>query len=70
MGSPLVAEGFQFHNEIMLYCLGFPPHSNEAKGWRRLSRWTRVLRAHFNRHHSAAGFEMGGSEGASSLPGS
>ena len=21
--------------------LGFPPHSNQAKGWRRLSRWTR-----------------------------
>ena len=28
-----------------------------------------VLRAHFNRRRSAAGFEMGGSEGASSLPG-
>ena len=28
-----------------------------------------VLRAHFNRRHSAAGFETGGSERASSLPG-
>ena len=48
----------------------FPPHSNEAKGWRHLSRWTRVLRAHFNRRRSAAGFEMGGSGGASSRLGS
>ena len=29
----------------------FPPHSNQAKGWRLLSRWTRVLRSHFNRRH-------------------
>jgi hypothetical protein len=56
-----------FHNLNMVFIVSvFPPHSNQAKGWRRLSRWTRVLRARFNRRHSAAGFEMGGSEGESS----
>ena len=73
MGSTPVGGGLasQIHNTMMFSRLGFPPPSNQAKGWRRLSRWTKAFCARdFNRRRSAAGFEMGGSEGASSLPGS
>jgi hypothetical protein len=48
--------------------LGFPPPSNQAKGWRRLSRWTWRFARLFQPTSLAASFEMGGSEGASSRP--
>jgi hypothetical protein len=41
----------------------FLPFSNQAKGWRRLSRWTQRFARMISTDVSAAGFEMGGSEG-------
>jgi hypothetical protein len=73
MGSTPVGGGGPSPISFSQFCdvfLGFSSSFQSSEGLAPFVRRTRVLRAHFNRRHSAAGFEMGGSEGASSRPGS
>ena len=61
MGSPRSAVAY-FNMQKMLFKF-FLLIQNQAKGWRRLSRWIKRLRAEFQPTSSGRRLEMGGSEG-------